>query len=189
MAIDPALLARHPIFARLASQHREVLTHALRERRYSPDDVICRAGDKAWTGYVILDGAVRVIAEGFEPGPAHGIADGIADGIPPDGTDGTDTTPGTLATLGPGELFGEVGLVDGGVRSATCVAGPDGALLAELDRPAFERIFNAGNAFAYRLMDMVAAQLARHLQQASEVLLEAARADTAQRDAPQRDEK
>lgn len=179
MSIDPALLARHPIFARLASQHREVLTHALRERRYPPDDVICRAGDKAWTGYVILDGAVRVVAEGFEPGPAGGIADGI----PPNGTDGTDTSPGTLATLGPGELFGEVGLVDGGVRSATCVAGPDGALLAELDRPAFERIFNAGNAFAYRLMDLVAAQLARHLQQASEVLLEAARADADQRDA------
>lgn len=188
MAIDPELLARHPTFGRLDPRHREVFTHALRERRYAPGDVICRAGDKAWTGYVILDGEVRVVAEGFEPA-SGGAADGIPDGIPPEGTDATDATPGTLATLGPGELFGEVGLIDGGVRSATCVAGPDGALLAELDRPAFDRIFNAGNAFAYRLMDVVAAQLAHHLQQASEVLLEAARAEAAQREGAQRDAK
>ncbi|MCB9529745.1 MAG: cyclic nucleotide-binding domain-containing protein [bacterium] len=152
MAIQPQMVAELPLFAGLDERQRDILCQVLVERRFKPADVIVRAGDKGWTCYVILIGEVHVVAE-------RG--------------DGT-TEPGVLATLEVGEMFGEVSLIDGGARSATCVAGPGGVLLAELARPEFDRIFNAGNTFAYQLMDIIAGQLAHRVHQAAEVLREAA---------------
>lgn len=156
MAIEAKMVADLPLFAGLDERQRDILCQVLRERRAGPGEVIVRAGDKGWTCYVILIGEVHVIAE-RDDSSAKASAE-----------------PGVLATLEVGEMFGEVSLIDGGARSATCVAGPDGALLAELARPEFDRIFNAGNAFAYQLMDIIAGQLAHRVHQAAEVLRDAA---------------
>ncbi len=65
-------------------------------REYTPGDRIIREGDPAETFYVISQGTVEVI-RGDQP----------------------------VAHLGPGEYFGEIGLLGEGVRTATCRAAGD----------------------------------------------------------------
>ena len=143
-------LAILPIFEALDLRQRSSLAQAMNERSYLPGEAVCQRGDKAWSCYVLLEGEVEVRGDA---GGGH---------------------ERTLAALKPGELFGEVALLDGGRRSASCVAGPEGAALAELARPEFDLIFNAGNTFAYKLMDLISVQLVRRLRKASARLAEAA---------------
>ena len=150
MPMDATRLAVLPIFESLDLRQRQSLAQAMTERSYLPGEAIFVQGDKAWSCFILIEGSVTVRGRAGEQRER------------------------TLATLGGGELFGEVALLDGGRRSASCVAGPEGAALAELARPEFDMIFNAGNQFAYRLMDLVAAQLVRRLRLASAQLARAA---------------
>ncbi|MBX5482422.1 MAG: cyclic nucleotide-binding domain-containing protein [Myxococcaceae bacterium] len=75
----------------------------------------------------------------------------------------------TLATLGPGSMFGAVSLIDHGRRSASVVsAGP--ATLLRLRGEDFDALFASGNRFAFELVDLVARQLVSHLRGANELL-------------------
>jgi CRP-like cAMP-binding protein len=58
-----------------------------------------------------------------------------------------------LRTMGPGEVFGEIGLLRGIPRTATVTAASAGALLA-LDAADFRELLNAGPLLAPRLMDL-----------------------------------
>jgi len=74
-----------------------------------------------------------------------------------------------LATLGPGKMFGLVGLVDGGNRIVTCrTAGP--ARLLRLGAAEFDALFAGGNRFAQNMVTLVARQLADHLRIANALL-------------------
>ena len=73
-------------------------------------------------------------------------------------------------SLGPGSMFGLVSVIDGGSRSATCVAKTD-ARVWRMGTPDFERLFQAGNRFAFKLVDLVARQLASNLRQANATLV------------------
>ncbi|MCA9559189.1 MAG: cyclic nucleotide-binding domain-containing protein [Myxococcales bacterium] len=150
MPMDAERLAVMPIFDSLDLRQRQSLALAMNEKSYLPGEAVFSQGDKAWSCYVVIEGQVEVRGRAGEEAER------------------------ALAMLHEGELFGEVALLDGGRRSASCVAGPEGAALAELGRPEFDMIFNAGNQFAYRLMDLVAAQLVRRLRHASAQLAEAA---------------
>ncbi|MDQ3262593.1 MAG: cyclic nucleotide-binding domain-containing protein [Myxococcota bacterium] len=77
----------------------------------------------------------------------------------------------TLATLGPGTMFGLVAAIDQGGRSASCVAtGPCRLLrLADAD---FDALFARGNRFAYHLVDLVARQLVSHLRDTNQLYLQ-----------------
>jgi NADH dehydrogenase len=62
---------------------------------FEPDEVIVREGDRADRLYVVVDGEVEVVREG------------------------TPRSAPPLATLGPGDSFGEIALVKGSPRTAT----------------------------------------------------------------------
>jgi len=75
----------------------------------------------------------------------------------------------TFANMGPGSMLGIVALLDKGHRSASAVTtGP--AKLLRLSRRDFELLFNAGNRFAFLMLDLVARQLVAHLRNANELL-------------------
>jgi CRP-like cAMP-binding protein len=75
----------------------------------------------------------------------------------------------TLATLGPGAMFGMVAVIDSGGRSASCVtAGP--ARLFRLEDTEFDVLFQTGNRFAYEMVNLVARQLVDHLRVANALL-------------------
>lgn len=68
-----------------------------REKKYAENEVIFYEGDASTAVYVIVSGCVELSKE-------------------------THDGPVLLATLGPGEMFGEMGILDGNPRSATAMA-------------------------------------------------------------------
>ena len=58
-----------------------------------------------------------------------------------------------------GDIFGELALLDGGGRSASCRAGSEGVRVGVLGRTEFDRVFNSGQPFAYSLLDLIAERL------------------------------
>jgi CRP-like cAMP-binding protein len=90
--------------------------------------VIIRQGDEADRFYLIEDGR-------FEVTRAAGDASEH------------------LRTMGPGEVFGEIGLLRGVPRTATVTAAADGRLLA-LEGADFVELVGAGSVLRPRLLDL-----------------------------------
>ena len=91
---DEEVLQRSSLFRFLPKEHFEQLRPHLREERYEFGDVIVNQGEAADSFYVLLSGRARAIK--------------------------TDQNGAeiALATLRPGDVFGEAALGDGGTRNA-----------------------------------------------------------------------
>ena len=68
-----------------------------------------------------------------------------------------------LETLGPGEMFGEMAVIDGSPRSATAVAVAD-AELVPIDQPRFHALCQHTPFFAENVMRLIAGRLRRTTQ-------------------------
>jgi CRP/FNR family transcriptional regulator, cyclic AMP receptor protein len=95
-----ASLARNPVFAVLPEARRRQLAASGAPVRLEPGAALFRVGDGADAMYVVIAGEVDVAV------PMR---------------DGRDVW---LAKLGPGSLVGEMGVLDGGPRSADVCAAP-----------------------------------------------------------------
>ncbi len=100
------LLARVPLLSGLEPAELERIAQVAIPRSYPKGDRIFHEGDRSDACYVIRSGEVRVTRE-------HSDGRAIA-----------------LATLGPGELVGELAMLDGGARSASVETLTDVDLLA-----------------------------------------------------------
>ena len=78
-------------------------------------------------------------------------------------------TPVTVTVLGPGSLIGEMGLVDGQARQASCTASTD-SRCAVLSRVALERLIVENPKTATKLMSAVALRISERLRDTSEKL-------------------
>ena len=87
------LAARFPLFAGLTPEQREVLVLHFQPHTAEPGERVIRAGDPADALYLISKGEVEISIDGTR-----------------------------LKTQGPGDFFGEVGLLSGGRRSADVTA-------------------------------------------------------------------
>jgi len=76
----------------------------------------------------------------------------------------------TIAEFGPGEHFGEIGMIDRGPRSATVTAASDGEVL-ELTRPDFERILHDFPDVRIRVYENFLESLCERLRLSNENLL------------------
>lgn len=75
----------------------------------------------------------------------------------------------TLANLEGGTMFGIVGCIDQGRRSASCITlGP--ARLMRLTDAEFDQLFASGNRFAFQMVDLVARQLVAHIRSANRLI-------------------
>ncbi len=89
-------LSRVPIFAGLREKERKQLGERMSERTFKEGDTIIQQGQRGVGFFVIEEGNATVSIKGE-----------------------------IVRTLGPGEWFGEIALIDDGPRSATIVAGTD----------------------------------------------------------------
>jgi CRP/FNR family transcriptional regulator len=93
-----ALLHRVPVFETLGHEDLARVADVAVPRRFTPGEVVFREGDQSDTCYIVRTGHARAIRE-------H--ADGRSI---------------TLATFGPGDIFGELAMFDDERRSATVEA-------------------------------------------------------------------
>jgi CRP/FNR family transcriptional regulator, cyclic AMP receptor protein len=100
------LLKSVPLFADLDEAELERFSHVAVPRAYPAGTRVFHEGDSSDACYIVRDGSFRITRE-------H--SDGRAI---------------TLATLGPGEIFGELAMLDGDKRSASAEALSDGEVLA-----------------------------------------------------------
>jgi flavin reductase (DIM6/NTAB) family NADH-FMN oxidoreductase RutF len=87
------LLARAPMLSTLPPEILDAIMAAGEERSYEPEETVVREGEPGDELFVILEGEARIERSG-----------------------------NPLATFGPGELFGEIAVLDGRPRSADVVA-------------------------------------------------------------------
>ena len=94
---DPvAALQRVELFSGMDRRQAEQIGRLLKERRFKKGETVIMEGTGGAAFFVIGSGEATVSSKGVE-----------------------------LATLGPGNYFGEVALIDGGPRSATVTAAAD----------------------------------------------------------------
>lgn len=143
------LLENVPLFASLERADREVLADGLRRVRFGRGEIILEQGDAGASLYVIVTGTVRVSL-------AHGPVSRV------------------LATLGPGACFGEMSLLTGEPRAATCVADSDVDCF-ELGHEALRRMLTASPHLAEELAAQLASRQTQLSAQGAQLSAEAAR--------------
>ena len=101
--MDHTLVHTIPLFAGVKRRRRLELAALADEITVPAGTKLTREGAHADEFFVIVEGQAEVVARHVSPAQ-------------------TSAEPTKLATLGPGDFFGEVGLIDGPLRTATVVA-------------------------------------------------------------------
>jgi CRP-like cAMP-binding protein len=137
------LLEGIPAFAHLPTPALEELAELLEEDRFPSDATMVTEGEAGDRLYLIAEGRAEVSTAG-QGGP-----------VP-------------LATLGPGELFGEIALLEPGGRRQATVTTVEPLLVLSLDAPDFHRVLDAHPEARTALSEVVQTLLAaKFLKQAS----------------------
>ena len=146
-------LSNLTVFQNMSPKEIEVLALALRERKLAASQELYRQGERGATCHIILQGALSIQL------------------------DAGNGTPREVGLALPGDLLGEVALLDGGPRSATVCAGSEGATVGELSKADFDQVFGAGSPFAFKLMDLVAGRMVGRMREAMGRLVTAVTAE------------
>lgn len=120
----------------------------MRPRRFKAGTTIIRQGEADNTGFMVLVLSGEITVERLQA---------------------SRTEPVTLSVLGPGSLIGEMALVDGEARSASCTASTD-VTCAVLTREALETLIAEQPATAAKLMTAIAGRLAERLRESGQKL-------------------
>src|SRR5690349_4384550 len=115
--IDPARIAKLPLFATSPPNAVAAIAHHAIERAFAADEILFSAGSRSKGLFVVLEGTVRVVRTG----------------------DGRQHGGHTEAAGGP---LGQVPLFDGGTYPATAIAAEPVRCLV-LDRDAIRRAITA----------------------------------------------
>jgi CRP-like cAMP-binding protein len=130
-------LSRVPLFAGLNPAALETAERRAKVLIVEPGATVIRQGDAADRFYVIVDGEVEVTQ-------SRGPDDGR--------DDGTDDRPKVLRRMGPGEVFGEIGLLSRVPRTATVTATARTTLLA-LEKRDFLDLVESSPGLTFPLLD------------------------------------
>ena len=109
------VLDRLPMFQNLSAPSRAALDEQLVPLHLARGDVLFHAGDQAAGLYVLHHGKVKLTKPSRQPQPAVTISRKGRPTIP-------SPRESILGLIGPGEVFGELSMLDGGHRSTTSTA-------------------------------------------------------------------
>lgn len=138
------IFAAHPFFRGLAAEVLEDLAGRSRVEHYPRGKTIFRKGSPGRALMAVVSGTVKIC------------------------TVSRTGREAVLNTIGPGYLFGEIAVLDGGPRTADAVAGSDCDVLV-LDRRDLVPILRANPDLAQRLLDIVCGRLRRTSEQLEDV--------------------
>ncbi len=136
------ILKQAEIFDGMDNSQLELISACCQERTFSAGEVILPEGASSDELYVIVQGEVEILVD----------PDLVSAG--PD-----EHEPVAIATLERGQSFGEIALVDRGMRSASAKAKQDSRLLV-LPREQLIQLCESHPQLGYRLMYNLAADLA-----------------------------
>jgi CRP-like cAMP-binding protein len=136
------VLRQAALFEGLSPQELESIAALCQSRSFGSGEIVTTQGEHGDELFVVAQGFVEVTLAN----PAGG------------------GEPRTVVQLGPGQIVGEMSLVDRGPRSATVRALTDGALLQALRREAFLDLCEANPHLGYRVMRNMAADLSFKLR-------------------------
>jgi CRP-like cAMP-binding protein len=130
----------------MSRQEASIAASYLRVRKYATNEIIIRAGDNIHTDYMlwILEGEASIEASAATAG-----------------------IPIFMTVLGAGNTLGEMGLMDGAVRSVNCIASAPtrGALLS---KSMLQNLCNDHPAVAAKLMSIVCMGISVRLRDITE---------------------
>jgi CRP-like cAMP-binding protein len=129
-------LRKMSIFREMDPAHLDPIVPLARSQVHAPGEVVVHQGDDGNSVFSITAGFLKV------------------------STLGTEGSHSTLTLMGPGEIFGELSLLDGGQRSATVTALTRCELIA-IDRAPFLQTLRAHPQVGIALMEVVARRLRR----------------------------
>lgn len=119
------------------------------EKRFGVGDLVFEENSASDELYVIAAGEVDILVDPSLVGDRAG---------------GSPSRPTTIATLRRGQCFGEVALVDQGLRSASARSGSHETHLLVIPRQALMNLCERDPALGYRLMRNLAADLATKIR-------------------------
>ena len=133
-----------------AADGREIVGY-MRPTRMPAGSVVIRAGESSHSDFMalILSGEVTVENDVESAGKGNSMV---------------------VSVLGPGSLIGDMGIIDGAPRSATCIASTDLAL-AVLTRQDMTRLMDERPTVAARLLMAIAKRIADHLRETNRKLV------------------
>ena len=131
-----SLVASIPLFAQLSAEELDALLDVAATRALAPREVLFRKGDPGAELFGILEGSLRATTSSAR---------------------GKEVT---FSVMGPGEIFGEIALLDGRPRSATIEAVEASCVIA-LERAAFLAFIERHPGMAVRLLGVLAARVRR----------------------------
>jgi len=136
------ILKRVELFEGLGSDQLEAVGRICRERRYASGELVTGQGDPAEELFIVCEGFVEIVLDS----PSETGA------------------PRTVVSLGPGQIVGEMGLVDYGPRSANVRATSDITVVQVIQRKDFEDLCDRDNQLGYFVMRNMAADLSFKLR-------------------------
>ena len=133
--MDPSqLVASIPLFASLEPDARTLIARLIRVRRYSARQTVFWEGGPGDALFVTLSGYLKAVTSGAE---------------------GKEVL---LNVMGPGEVIGELSVLDGQPRSASVVA-LESSQLATIERDPLLEVLRASPNLAIRLVEVLAQRL------------------------------
>jgi CRP/FNR family cyclic AMP-dependent transcriptional regulator len=136
------ILSRADLFRSARPEALKALASAMVERNWQAGELLFSAGDESDGFYVVAEGSIRLGLATAEGGEL------------------------TLRDVSAGEIFGEIGALDGGPRSATARVASAGARTAFLSRARFDDILECNPAL---LLD-ITRKLCQRLRETTEQL-------------------
>jgi CRP/FNR family cyclic AMP-dependent transcriptional regulator len=150
------LLEQIEIFADLNKEQLQRISGLCRERHYEQGDIIFREYTRSDELYVILEGVVEI------------QVDPQSLGVAPEESPG----PTTIATLRRGQSFGEIALVDEGIRSASARCAAPATRLLAIPRDGLIQLCRHDFEMGYALMRNLASDLAFKIRQTDLIVRE-----------------
>jgi len=142
------ILEQVDIFDELSPGHLELIEKICEEQNFNQGEVIFEESSPSTEFYIIVDGEVDIQVD----------PDAIGDG-----TDSYEPT--TIATLRRGQSFGEVAIIDPGVRSASAKCASETCRLLKIDRGDFLRLLEDDYQMGYIVMRNFAVDLSVRIRQ------------------------